>query len=432
MAAPRTGFSIPVPEPDLTPAAMLARAEAMRSVLRERQPLAESQGRMPEATHEEFLRAGFYRVLQPRIFGGYEFDLTTFVRLIMEVARGCPESAWSLALIAGHPVLLAALPEEGQREAFGSDGECRVPAVALPGGVAVRCEDGYRVRGAWDYASGIDVATHFMGRVLLAEPRAAAADAGSNAPAAQANEQSAPPRAPIGSAYVLFHPGEYKIVDNWRVFGMQGTGSKRVVVGERVLPAHRLFQATDAAMEEVRQQPGRRLHENPLYHAPAVPILISELAAVAVGAARCAIDFYEDMLRTRKSMFPPFSPRYEVFESQQRFGHALGLTDTAEMALLQFSAEFTACARREKQENVPFTAEATRRLLRVEQQVVQLAWDAVELLFRTSGSSSAKPDSPLGRVFRNLAVIRTHVTVQLDQTSANVGRLHFGLPAGPL
>ena len=80
------------PEPDLTPEEMLRRDEAMRPVLRERQALCERLGRLPEETNQDFLRAGFYRVVQPRCFGGYEFTLPDFIRVMMEVARGCPES----------------------------------------------------------------------------------------------------------------------------------------------------------------------------------------------------------------------------------------------------------------------------------------------------------------------------------------------------
>ncbi len=64
----------------------------------------------------------------------------------------------------------------------------------------------------------------------------------------------------------------------------------------------------------------------------------------------------------------------------------------------------------------------------MEQRVVQMAWEAVEIMFRTSGTSAAAKSSPLGRALRNLAVIRTHVTVQFGHTAINTGRLHFGLP----
>jgi 3-hydroxy-9,10-secoandrosta-1,3,5(10)-triene-9,17-dione monooxygenase len=76
----------------------------------------------------------------------------------------------------------------------------------------------------------------------------------------------------------------------------------------------------------------------------------------------------------------------------------------------------------------PLDEEMERRLILMEQQVVRLAWEAVELMFRTSGTSAAAKSSPLGRTLRNLAVIRTHVTLQSDHTAGNAGRLHFGLP----
>ena len=77
----------------------------------------------------------------------------------------------------------------------------------------------------------------------------------------------------------------------------------------------------------------------------------------------------------------------------------------------------------------PLDDEIERRLILIEQQVIRLAWDAVELMFRTAGTSAAAKSSPLGRALRNLAVIRTHVTLQLDHTATNAGRLHFGLPS---
>jgi 3-hydroxy-9,10-secoandrosta-1,3,5(10)-triene-9,17-dione monooxygenase len=69
-----------------------------------------------------------------------------------------------------------------------------------------------------------------------------------------------------------------------------------------------------------------------------------------------------------------------------------------------------------------------RRLILMEQHIIRMAWDAVELLFRTSGTSAAAKNSPLARILRNLAVTRTHVTLQTDHTAGNAGRLHFGLP----
>src|SRR5579862_1999153 len=82
------------PEPNLTPKELIARADSMRATLRERQALCEQSGRLPAETNDDFVKAGFYRTLQPRCFGGYEFDLPTFAKVIMAISWGCSESGW--------------------------------------------------------------------------------------------------------------------------------------------------------------------------------------------------------------------------------------------------------------------------------------------------------------------------------------------------
>lgn len=384
-----------------TPEDLIRRAEAMLPMLRERQTSCEEAGQLSEATNNEFIQAGFYRILQPRCFGGYEFDLPTFVKVMMAVSRGCSDSGWVLALTAGHAAIMALYPEAAQREVFGDTGEFRMPGVAMPGGTAVPVDGGYRVKGAWDYSSGCDLATHFFGGAMI-------------------------PGSPT-VLWVLFDRDQYTIVDNWDVIGMQGTGSRRVVVEELFVPSYRVLPVSDPAGQTIAQR--SRFHKNPMYHARFTPLLIAEVAAVSVGAARGALDIYEEILRRKKTNFPPFPLRFNELEFQRYTGQALALVDTAEAALLKVAADFMELTRREAQDGIPFSEEAERRLLMIEQQCVRLAWDAVELMFRTAGTSSATSTAPLGRYFRNLAVIRTHLTLQLDHTAVNGARLHFGLPA---
>jgi 3-hydroxy-9,10-secoandrosta-1,3,5(10)-triene-9,17-dione monooxygenase len=399
------------PEPDLTPKELVARADTMRARLRDRQAFCEQSGRLPPETNDDFVKAGFYRTLQPRCFGGYEFDLPTFAKVIMAISRGCSESGWVLALVSGHPVLLAGFPEQAQREAYGAAGELRAPGVAMAGGSASPAEGGYRVKGTWDYSSGCDVGTHFLGMALL---------------------NSADSPVPTGLGWVLFDRHQFNVIDNWNVIGMQGTGSRRVVVEEVWIPKHRVMPWTDAQGGMVSEFPGLAVHPNPPYHGRKVPVLILEAAAVAVGAARGALDIYDETLRKKRRSFPPFEQLFEQPEFQQHFGTAQSLVDTAEAALLKMAADYMEHARLAREEGIPFSDELERRLVLIEQQCVRMAWDAVELMFRTAGSASAAKSSVLGRYFRNLAVIRTHITLQLTHTSGNFARLHFGRPSlGP-
>src|SRR5438876_9715878 len=99
-------------------------ARGMVPVLRARQEECEALGRLPEQTNAELVSAGFYRILQPRRFGGAELDLPTFLETMATVARGCPSSGWVLALTAGHALLVGALyAEQGQSELFSVDGD---------------------------------------------------------------------------------------------------------------------------------------------------------------------------------------------------------------------------------------------------------------------------------------------------------------------
>jgi 3-hydroxy-9,10-secoandrosta-1,3,5(10)-triene-9,17-dione monooxygenase len=394
------------PEPDLTVDELLRRADTLRPLLRQRQTECEESGELSQDTNNRFLEAGFYRILQPRLFGGYEFALPDFIRVMIAIARGCSESAWVLALTSGHTVLAAQLSEAAQREVFGVTGDFRAPGVGMPGGVGVPADGGYRIKGGWDYASGCDLATHFFGSTMVHDPET---------------------KASLGNAWILFDRDQFKIVDNWNVIGMQGTGSRRVVIEDAFVPADRALWFLDGQGRPVRDQPGHALHPNPMYHGWLAPLLISEVAAVSVGAARGALDTYEEIISNKKTNFPPFHVRSQEAEFQQHFGEAQALIDTAEAALLKMTADYLDLARLHLETGTPLAEEMERRMILMEQHVIRLAWEAVELMFRTSGTSTAAKSSPLGRALRNLAVIRTHVTLQLDHTATNAGRLHFGL-----
>jgi 3-hydroxy-9,10-secoandrosta-1,3,5(10)-triene-9,17-dione monooxygenase len=76
----------------------------------------------------------------------------------------------------------------------------------------------------------------------------------------------------------------------------------------------------------------------------------------------------------------------------------------------------------------PTSDEAQRRLLLICQQIVELATAAVDVVFRTAGTSATRKGEPVERCFRDVNMIRTHVTMQFDRTFENVGQMRLGLP----
>jgi 3-hydroxy-9,10-secoandrosta-1,3,5(10)-triene-9,17-dione monooxygenase len=396
-------YSIDPPEPDLTPGEMIARATALRGTLRERQDECEGLGRLPDATLQDYLDAGLYRIMQPRRFGGYEFDLDTFLRVTVELSRGCPSSGWVFGLMATHNLIAGLFEERAQVELFG-DGDFRCPLSAIPA-PAQRVDGGYRITGWWDYASGCDVSTHFIGGTAVV---------------------TEPGGEPVDTRFVAMRRDQFRIVDNWDTLGMRGTGSRRVVVENLFIPKHHTVPSPNPVRTLV-EFPGRGLHANPMFHGSIGSLLISEPTAVCVGIARAAIDEYIENLTT-KHQWGPMSPRRSELPVFHRLlGEATAYVDTAEATLHQVAQIWTERARRSMQTGEPGSDEDDRRLVLVEQQIVQLASRAVETIFRTSGSSAANKGRRIERYFRDLNMVRTHVTLQFDRTWENVGRMRLGL-----
>ena len=149
-----------------TPQDLLARAEALRPALIERQEETERLACYPEATHRDFLDAGFYRLLTPRRFGGFELDFASYLKVMIEVARGCPSTGWSLCLPNGHTLLLASLYPEEAQTALLSD-HFFAASFGAPVGEAVPVDGGWHLTGTWPYSSGIAWSTHFMGQTMV-------------------------------------------------------------------------------------------------------------------------------------------------------------------------------------------------------------------------------------------------------------------------
>jgi len=396
---------IVAPEENLTPEIMIARAIALRPLLRAKQAECEALGKVPDEVNAELVRAGFYRMVQPKVFGGYEFDVPTFYKTMMEISRGCSETAWVLALTAGHPMIAAFFPEEGQRDVYGDAGEFRCPAGFNPPGTAVPVEGGYRVTGRWVSASGIDHSTHFV---------------------TMAHVQTDPPQ--TAGVLLLLKRNEYSILDDWHVMGMQGTGSKSVVAKDLFVPARRSAPTRGHGLLTQVALPGPPIHANPMYYGRIGAFLIGEGASVAVGAARGALDLYDEVLRTKRSTQRPTLQLDKDPEFLHYYGQALTKVSTAEAALVRAGQEFMIYAQEDRAGIAPFDLAREYRLSLIGIECINMAWEAIDLIFRTAGtSSSVKIGQPIGRYFRNIAAIRTHPIQQLDRIAMSAAKANFGV-----
>jgi 3-hydroxy-9,10-secoandrosta-1,3,5(10)-triene-9,17-dione monooxygenase len=406
---------LPVPEPDLTAAEMIARAAAMRDAIREASDVTEAKGTYSPELHEAFTAAGFYRTLQPRRFGGYEFGLDEFLRLIIEVSRADPATGWNLCLASAHAFQLSAFfSEQAQVEVFGSDGHAVIPSRGIPRGDAVPVDGGYRVSGRWDYGSGSTYSTHFMALVTTPE--------------------TADPDDPYSNRrlMVVLPRSDYTILDDWggdSTLGLGGTASNTLVADDVFVPEHMTvpYDWKDYTLT-ADGTPGYRLHGNPMYLARTLTLFWGELNAIMVGAARAALDEYERMMVERPTSFPPPMPRLDSIDYQRWFGEALAGVDAAEHAILHVAEDYMRRCRRWEETGEPFAVIDDARLRGSAAVAGRLAVEAVDLMFRTGGSTAAKKGSRLQRYFRDVSMFRTHIAGQYEVVNSSTARAYFGGP----
>jgi 3-hydroxy-9,10-secoandrosta-1,3,5(10)-triene-9,17-dione monooxygenase len=406
----RSPSAIEVPDPDLTPQQLIDRARAFVPRLRDEQEQTEERGAHAPELQDEFARAGFYRTLQPRSLGGHEFDVGTFLAMISELGRGCPSTAWGVALGANHVLNLSSLfAERAQREIVGPDGHLVAASRAVPGGTAVPTEDGrWAVNGRWDYASGSPYST-FVQMMVLADDDPA-----------QTSQRA---------GLVWVPRTQWTLIEDWRgVLGLRGSGSHSVVIEDAVIPWDHLVFVDMMNHDVSAGSIGAEIHGNPMYAGRWFGLFHAVLVAPMLGAAYAALDEYEQIIRTKPIYWPPQTPRYLHHDYQNAFGSAMAYADSAAALQTQVADLYMQYCQRGADGGMPFSAEEDIRLFAVAQQAGQLCWRCIDQLFTTAGSSAARNSSRLQRYFRDISVYRSHIAAQQPMSSSMVARQHFGEP----
>jgi 3-hydroxy-9,10-secoandrosta-1,3,5(10)-triene-9,17-dione monooxygenase len=396
--------AIEPPEPDLTPAALIARAEALRPSLIERQEETEEGTRYPPITHRDFLDAGFYRMLVPRRYGGYEFDLPTFAKVAMEIGRGCPSSGWGLCLASGHALQVATFwGEEAQAQVFG-DGDFRCAAALSSRELSTRRPDGWQLDGVVPYASGAPFSTH----VVI---HARAKDA------------------PATPMMVIVPRSEWELLDDWgNTLGLRGSGSNSVRFDRARIPSHFALPGIDLhTIPPTRETPGYLLHGNPMYAHRPMGFFGIEAASVVIGMAKGALDAYELQL-ARNTAMPPIVPRREDPDFQRWFGTASARIDAAETMLLGAARHFMdVCARVE--EGVAFSVEEDLRIAMIAREALRLAWETIsDDVIRTGGTSGLLDGQRMQRIVRDMVTAWSHqYNLMADAQARQFARAKLGI-----
>jgi 3-hydroxy-9,10-secoandrosta-1,3,5(10)-triene-9,17-dione monooxygenase len=226
---------------------LLSEAKRLAPQLAETAAVDRELRRLSDQTWKILLDGGFVRSLQPARWGGGGVSLIDFVDAMLELSRVSPAAGWVAGVIGVHPWQLALFDDAAQRELWSEDAATIHSSSYNPTGKAEKVAGGYKVSGRWSFSSGCD---HCRGVTLGAICRS--------------REVAGKPVRDFRS--FLLRRDQYQIDDNWHVAGLQGTGSKDIVVAEAFVPEYRSQSHFDYATN--LPLPGQKLNDGPLYRLP--------------------------------------------------------------------------------------------------------------------------------------------------------------------
>src|SRR5437773_10617519 len=113
-------------------AELIARARAMIPTLAGRSPEQRQKRRILPETIAEMQAAGFFRVLQPKRWGGYEMDLGTFYDIEMALAEGDMSTGWTYGVLGVVSWFLGLIDDRVAQEVWSRDSSVLLSSSTMP------------------------------------------------------------------------------------------------------------------------------------------------------------------------------------------------------------------------------------------------------------------------------------------------------------
>jgi 3-hydroxy-9,10-secoandrosta-1,3,5(10)-triene-9,17-dione monooxygenase len=377
---------------------LIARAEALVPVLRERAATAETLRRCPDETVADFGAAGLLRICQPARFGGYEHGWDVLCEVSRVLARGCGSQAWVGNIYNDHTQLLGMYALEAQEDVWGENPDVRLSAAIEPVGKARPVAGGVAYSGRHRYSSGVD----HVGWVLCG---------------GHVHEDGKAPR----RCFFLIPKSDIAVIDDWNVVGLAGTGSKSFEIKDAFVPQHRILDG-DASDEGTG--PGTLVNTAPVFRMPRHDVAGSGFAAVGIGIAE---GFFEEYLKYTTSRVSRGETVAAQMGTQMNVGKAAMEIRTAGQTCIGAAREA-----------MRILGLGERLSHRQRQQIrlssafaAQMALGAVQRLFTAAGGRALFTDNAMQRYLRDLYGVAAHRALQIESASASYGSILLGVDTKP-
>lgn len=374
---------------------LVRRARAMLPALRARQAEGYAARKLPAETVREMVQNGFFRILQPKRYGGYEMDPHAFFDVQMTIAEACMSTAWVLGVVGCHPYQLALFDDRAQKEVWGANPDTLVSSSYQPVGKVEVVEGGFKLSGRWGFSSGCEYCDWvLLGSLIF-------------------NKEGPPEMRTF-----LVPRKDYKILDNWHTFGLQATGSQDIVVEGAFVPEYRTHKAVDGFL---CKNPGNAVNTGPLYQLPWAQVFVRSVSTAAIGAVQGALDAFIDIGKKRVST--------NTGKATKQDGNAILAAARTQSAidemktLLYRNFDEMMAAMRAGQ---TLTMEQRIRYRYQSSQVGRRCADLVDDLMPLLGGRAIYTDSPVVRYWLDINASRAHVANDPNLVGASLGSMYMG------
>lgn len=377
---------------------ILAAAEEIVPILAAHAAASEKNRSLAPESVRAIERAGLWRLLTPKRWGGLEADLRTQVAASAVLTKGDPAAGWLLVVINAHAFVLPSFPPQCQQEVFGPNPDVRIPGTLASQGKARAVDGGWIVNGRWQFASGVDHGHWFLLGAL--------------------QEMEGPPR----GVHLVLPKEDVAVDDTWFALGLRGTGSKDVVLEEVFVPEHRSM--TTGTLFDGRS-PHVAMHPSYLFRMPVLPTLNYLIGGPLIGLAKRALRLHVERTRSRRDIYTGRAKAGGA-GGQIRIAEASAEITAAELLLDSIGARFAALV-------------AAQRLPTIEERadlkwhatyVAELCRRATQRIFEGAGAHAVYDVAPLQATFRDLNTAARHAVADFDTNAEMFGRITLGLDPG--
>lgn len=383
-------FALQIP----TEAEIVQRAQDMIPWLREKADATEKARMVSVETIKAFQEAGFFKILQPKRWGGYEMNPNVLNQVLIELARGCPSSAWNVMVLGVHPFEVGLLPEQVGDELWGQDNTQLVSSSYAPFGTVKAVDGGYVLNGEWLTSSGCD---HAAGGAFVGGR-------------VQENGEVV-----FRSFWV--QRSDFEIVDDWFVVGLAGTGSKKLILKEVFVPSYR-SHAIGAYSQESHGDVAN------LYKMPFFYVFYAAVSSVIIGMARGMADLYIEHMMPRQNINQAVGAAVQDPFIKARLGEAMAKILGATSRVLHNTNEAWGYA--SKGELVPL--EVRVRHFATNQFTGGECFEAAHMLFKKTSTRGVWLNNPMQRQMRDILVGANHITQNQDNIGELLGGQLLGSP----